>query len=309
MYYGNAPTDYQTDVVADRAVLAIHQRAQEGRPFFLWVAPLAPHGELGESGWRPPRPADRHVTRFLDAPLPRLPSFNELDVSDKPLAISVLPALTDENIAQITYRYRAELASLLAADDLVARVVGQLSADGILDNTVIIYTSDNGVFHGEHRLPSGKTLLYEEAVRQPLIIRGREFGRGVRVTFPAANIDLAATIIDLAGAEAMRSLDGRSLRSLLRNPDAQKRRALLLENFDERGRRSTDAIRTRQYFYAEWKHPDSGTEYELYDLVADPYQLQNRHCDPELASVEVRLRAKLRRLRNCRGMIQCNVTD
>ena len=85
------------------------------------------------------------------------PNFNEADVSDKPAAISNLPLLSDAQIADIQRKYRCQLESLLAVDDGVRKVVEALEAKGELDNTLIIYTSDNGYFNGEHRIPSARS--------------------------------------------------------------------------------------------------------------------------------------------------------
>ena len=207
--YGEAEEDYQTDVLADRAEATIDEGALN-QPFFLSIAPLAPHGE----GRRPsgPRAAPRHVGAFSREPLPQPPSFNESDVSDKPAAIRNLSLLTASDVARIPQRYRDRLASLLAVDDLVERVVNRLEGTGILGDTVLIFTSDNGFFHGEHRIPAYKRRVYEEAVRVPLLIRGSGFPPGKTANQYAANIDLAPTIVDLAGASAGRVMDGRSLR-------------------------------------------------------------------------------------------------
>src|SRR5581483_4561738 len=101
---------------------------------------------------------------FADEPLPASPAFDEADVADKPPYVRRLPRITPAVRARIEQIYRAELASLLAVDDLVGRIVGALADTGELDRTVIVFTSDNGFFHGEHRLREGKFLPYEESV-------------------------------------------------------------------------------------------------------------------------------------------------
>jgi N-acetylglucosamine-6-sulfatase len=153
--YGNTPADYHTDVLADRAVDTITEAAPS-QPFFLSIAPIPPHNELFSTGFSHPRPAPPHVNVFSQQPLPRSPSFNEANVSDKLGFIRNLPLLTASDVRQITTRYRARLASLLAVDDLVERVVNALAVSGVL-GIVVIFTSDHGFFFGEHRIPTEKT--------------------------------------------------------------------------------------------------------------------------------------------------------
>ena len=137
---------------------------------------------------------------FATEPLPKPPSYNEADVSDKPAIIREMPRLNASDEATIAARYRARLESLLAVDDLVERVVNAVETIGALDHTVFIFTSDNGFFHGEHRIKREKVAVYEEASRVPLIIRGGGFPSGAAATQLTVNVDLAPTIVALAGA-------------------------------------------------------------------------------------------------------------
>ena len=143
--------------------------------------------------------------------LPHPPSFDEADVSDKPTAIRRFPRLTVEAEASIVDEYRRQAEALLAVDDLVARVVDAVDASGEMGNTVIVFTSDNGYFHGEHRIPFGKGRAYESSIRVPLLARGPGFAAGRHVSEFVLNTDLPATIVPLAHATATRVLDGRSL--------------------------------------------------------------------------------------------------
>jgi hypothetical protein len=155
----------------------------------------------------------------------------------------------------------------------------------------VIFTADNGFFHGEHRIPDGKVLVYEPSVRVPLIVRGPGLPRGVQRPNLAANVDLAATILDAAGARADRRLDGRSLLPFARDPLFRSGRDVLLET------PTYSAIRTPLHVFV---HHSSG-EQELYDLVADPHQLQSLHADPRFAALKNDLGARLARLRTCAG--------
>ncbi|MDQ4146843.1 MAG: sulfatase [Pseudomonadota bacterium] len=308
--YGDAPTDYQTDVLASRAVETIDEAVLQ-QPFFLSIAPVPPHQELVSTGQAlaPPQPAPRYQGAFAQAPLPQPPSFNESDVSDKPVSVRELPLLDASDIQELMSRHRARLAALLAVDDLVARVVNELAATGVLNNTVIIFTTDNGFFNGEHRLKKGKRLAYEEDVHMPLLIRGAGFPQGTTANQFVSNTDLAPTIVDLANASPGRIMDGRSLLPLVQNPSLATAHNLLIA---ARGRRNAisgtyQALRNQSFLYVE--HMTG--ERELYDMRPgtanyDPYQLQSRHADPAYAGVMAQLAAKLNQLRTCSG-IGCEV--
>src|SRR6185436_8531402 len=220
--YGESEADYQTDVLARKAEAIlrafVHDKAR--RPFFLSVAPLAPHTERSDEAGKgtPPRPALRHLGRFAVEPMPDKASFDEADVGDKPPNIRALPRLTPAKRTAVLRSYRARLESLLAVDDLVERLVGVLAETGQLDRTVIIFTSDNGFLLGEHRIPDGKLLPYEESIRVPLIVRGGGFPADSTALQPVANIALAPTIVALTGARARRQMDGRPLLPLALDP-------------------------------------------------------------------------------------------
>src|SRR5712691_10452291 len=191
------PSCYQTDVYREKADEIIRRRAPEGQPFFLWVAFLANHaGSPREpddpQGLGTPVPAPRYRNRFANEPLPMPPSFNEADVSDKPQVIRRRPLLTQSDIAAIRENWQQRRETLLAVDDAVASIVDTLRSTGQLDDTLILFTSDNGFFHGEHRVDNGKVLLYEPSIRVPLLMRwDGHIPRGVKRTQLTANIDYA----------------------------------------------------------------------------------------------------------------------
>jgi arylsulfatase A-like enzyme len=281
--YGSAPEDYQADVYTRKAVDAIRRRAPHG-PFLLSVAYLAPHSgqprEPGDPvGMPTPVPAPRHQHAFDSEPLPAPPSLNELDVSDKPASIRNKPLLAPAELAAIQENYRQRLESLLAIDEGVAAIVGALRASGELSNTVVIFTADNGFFHGEHRIPTGKVLLYEPSIRVPLLVRGPGVPRGRVFPQLVGNIDVAPTIVDVAHAKAGRRFDGRSLYDLFEKPSTGWRDAIVVENQRSRG------LRTARYLYAE----HSTGERELYDLASDPHELTNLASNPAYSSVQADL--------------------
>jgi N-acetylglucosamine-6-sulfatase len=293
--YGETDADYQTDVLANRAVETIDEAVLQ-QPFFLSIAPVPPHREAFDFGFSDPRAAARHQNAFSQEPLPRPPSFNESDVSHKPAFIRKLPLFSASDIQQITSRYRAVLASLLAVDDLVARVVNELAATGVLDSTVIIVTSDNGFFNGEHRLKTGKLWPYEEDVHLPLLIRGPGFPQAVTRSQFVSNIDLAPTIVDLANASPGRVMDGRSLVPLAQNSNLATSRDLLIETL------KYEAVRDKSFLYVEHRNG----EQELYDMRPgttnyDPYQLQSQHANSAYSQIESQLAATLSKLSTCSG--------
>ncbi len=297
--YGNDPGSYQTDVYSAKAVDFIRRRAPLG-PFFLSVAFLAPHSggprEAGDpANLGTPVPAPRHVNRFAGEPLPKPPNFSEADVSDKPAAIRNRRPMTPQQVANVTENYQQRLESLLSVDDAVGALVGALREAGELDNTLIVFTSDNGFFHGEHRVRSGKVLVYEESVKVPLILRGPGVPRGVRIGNLAGNVDTAPTILDAADALANRPTDGRSLFPLLRDPGLEWGRDILFETTGVGRASSYTAIRTRRYVWVE----QATGERELYDLARDPHELNNLQGDPRYATVRGLLARRLADLRSC----------
>jgi N-acetylglucosamine-6-sulfatase len=298
VHYGTDPSDFKQDVLTSRAVDFVDQRAPTRKPFFLWLTYTAPHFAGPDPNPNPPndcadaaKPAPRDAQAFDSEPLPRPPNFNEGDVSDKPAEIRKLPLLSSTAIADIQRKYRCALESLLSVDDGVRQVVEALQTNGSLDNTLIIYTSDNGYFNGEHRIPKGKQHIYEESIRVPLEMRGPGIPQGQDVADLAINADLAPTIVDAANAKPGLVMDGRSLIPVAQSPGIEAGRELLVEqpNFS--------AIRTPRYMYAEY----TNGEKELYDLQRDPFELQSRHASAAYATVKATLANRLHRLETCSG--------
>jgi arylsulfatase A-like enzyme len=305
------PDEYQTDFYGRRAAEAIDAAAPSDQPFFLSLTFAAPHlGQPRDPDDPPllgtPSPAPRHRDAFAGTPLPRPPNFDEADVSGKPRFVSQRPRLSPQMVAAIQENYQQELESLLSVDDAVGAVVNALARNGELDDTLLIYTSDNGFFHGEHRLPSEKILPYEEAARIPLIVRGPGVPRGERIDSLVSNIDWAATIVDVAEARPGRLLDGRSLFERIEDPLREPGREIVLEN--GRGANGVPmfrALRNERYVWIEHRR---SREYELYDLVADPYQLRNLAELDAYAEIRAALAERLGRLQRCRGVRACGAS-
>ena len=296
--FDHAPTDYSTDVLKDRAVRFIKDQAGSAAPFFMLIATKAPHGQ-GEEGQKEPAIASpAYANAFADIKLPRTPAYDEEDVSDKPPLVARTPRLNDAAKAQIEVSYRAELQSLRSVDDLVGNVEVALNTAGKLDNTVIIYTSDNGYVYGDHRL-FGKNSVYEPSIRVPLVVKVPGIPGNETRDQLVNNLDVAATIQEVAGLKAGIAPDGRSLLPILHDAKAPWRSAILVEggNGVSKSDRRYAAVRTATRKYVRY---EDGFE-ELYDLVADPYELDNKLKDPGYAGDAAMLRDLHDRLKSCVG--------
>jgi N-acetylglucosamine-6-sulfatase len=296
------PSCYQTDVYRDKANEIIKRRTPEG-PFFMWVAFLADHsGGPREPGDPPnqatPDPPARYRDKLAGTPLPQPPNFNEADVSDKPLVIRRRPLINARQRAAIQENWQQRRETLMAVDEAVASIVDTLNQTGELDNTLLIFTSDNGFFHGEHRIRSGKVQHYEESTHLPLLMRwtgNRTLPRGVHRKQLVMNIDDAPTIVAAAGATAGRVIDGTSLLPLWRDGGKELGRDLLIDNMP--GVTHFDAIRTRQYKYVEHQNGDR----ELYDFARDPHELASQHANPAYDPIKASLATRLHALVACAG--------
>jgi arylsulfatase A-like enzyme len=271
----------------------------------MYTAPHAagpnPNPQPPDNCANAPKPAPRHATAFDSEPLPQPPNFNEADVSDKPPTIQEMAPIDEAGFNNIQRRYRCMLESLLSVDEGVGRMLDALDAAGELDDTLFAFTSDNGFFAGEHRLQRGKNRVYEEAVRVPLVLRGPGIPAGVEVDDLAINADLAATVVDAAGATAGRALDGRSLLPFAERPERLRGRELLIEQGDQSDPADEvqgiaySAILTSRYKYVD----NRSGELELYDLELDPYELQNEAANPAYDEVEAALAQRLENLKAC----------
>jgi arylsulfatase A-like enzyme len=312
--YGSEPEDFFTDILSGQATDFVRRAAPEDQPFFAYVAPTAPHG--------PATPAERHKGAFAEEEVPRPPSYDEEDVSDKPSPVSDAERISEEETSNVDDHHRQRLESMLAVDEMVASLVDELEAAGELENTYIFFTSDNGWFQGEHRIRSGKNRAYEESARVPLFVRGPGIPAGTKTEKLALNTDFAPTFADLAGASF--AADGRSLTPLLRGEvSASWRSSVLLEKLpledtseEEKGKGkgkakgktgadgvpkagaggqlAFEAVRTSTHKYVEYENG----EIELYDLQADPYELESIHESADPALLED-LKAKLEALKSC----------
>lgn len=281
--YQSDEHDYSTDVFRDLAVSFVEEHAD---PFFLWLSIYAPHA--------PSTVAVRHTGQCDDVPIERPASHNETDVSDKPAWIQALPLAGPTRLAQMDVEDRRRICALKAADEAVGAVLDALGDR--LDDTVVVFTSDNGLSWGDHRI-RGKNCVYEGCIRTPLVVRAPSLGAtpGSRAQF-ALNIDLAPTIAEAAGVTPPTPVDGVSLLPVLRDPAAPLRTEFLVEYSVELADPAAGlvtAIRDERWKYAE--HPSGETE--LYDLAADPDELANIAGDPANVATIAELAPRLAALR------------
>jgi arylsulfatase A-like enzyme len=320
-HYGDAPSDYQTDVVSGQAQAFLN--SADPRPFLLYVAPTAPHYEGSNSdddsgtGVRPP-PRYASVTPLLTIPAQSLASFNEADMSDKPQFMRNLPLIDP---AQQVSGFSSKIQALRAVDDMVGAIFQVLAARQLLGNTVVVFTSDNGFQYGTHRRTQ-KTDLYEESVRVPMVIRGAGQTQPSTVDDWVMNNDWAPTIADLAGVAPAPPLvmDGRSLVPTFGGGSWTPRRTFMVEHPSDGVRtighppffmvRSKDPAITDDplgqvtLVYAEtYDNKGHLLDKEFYDLSVDPLQLASlqNSGDRERQSQMSRLAARLSQLRTCAG--------
>lgn len=303
--FSNRDSDHLTRVIQLRSVRMIDRYLPQREPLYLQIDHLAPHSSPDPRlpCRRAAKPLPRDLGRFDDRDIAgRVPSFNHHD-PNKHRAVREEPPWDEDKIARANRKWRCGLASLLGVDRGIERIVERVHEHGELRKTVFIFTSDNGYFLGEHRL-GRKGRPYEEAVRVPLMVRVPPSLRdgapaGMEIDLPVANIDLPATILELAGARPClpgrcRTLDGRSLLPLLRGEFDQwpEDRAILIEmQMHAPGQQvggsaqlcAFRGLRTPERAYYEFAGPGedalcpdplfSDPEPEYYDLGSDPYQL------------------------------------
>ncbi|KAJ5584753.1 Alkaline phosphatase-like alpha/beta/alpha [Penicillium hispanicum] len=334
------PVSYEghhtTDVITKKALGFLDDALEGERPFFVTIAPVAPHSNVDPSSLRDghifmsaPIPLQRHQHLFEDVKVPRKENFNP----DKPSGVSWVRDLPQQNQTVVDYNdyfYRSRLRALQGVDELVDSLVTRLEETDKLDNTYIIYTSDNGFHIGQHRLPPGKTCGFEEDIRVPLFVRGPGVPEGYVQDSVTTHIDLAPTIFNLAGIPARADFDGTAIPV---TPDfAGPRHEHVTVEYWGRGVAEGDfsgigpggdtMIPNNTYksvrllgqgynlYYSVW----CNNEHELYDLSVDPYQLHNlyptsaRADDDEprilgrsLSQAITRLDALLLVLKSCQG--------
>ncbi len=312
---------YVTDLITDDCIDWLDGRDPE-RPFALLCHHKAPH-----RSWEPSR---RHFSLYDDVDIPEPHTFSD-DLAGRAAVIQAvkmrmmdldpivdLKATVPEGLSldeEIAWRYQRYIKDYLrvvaAIDEGVGRLLDHLDAEGLADDTIVVYTSDQGFFLGDHGW-FDKRLMYEESLRMPLLIR---YPRAVAAEGVCeeivTNVDFAATFLDLADATIPAELQGRSFAPLLRGerPDDWPQSMYYRYWMHRDGAHLCPAhygVRTRTHklicYYNDpldepgANGPADPIEWELFDLVADPYELENVIDDPAYAEVRAELRAELARL-------------
>jgi arylsulfatase A-like enzyme len=262
--FGSDPSDYSTDVLSSYATDFI-RNVPASQPLFLYFAPRAPHG--------PATPPDRYADTFQNLQPFRPPAYNEDDVTDKPAYVQAIAPWSDTKQANEDAFVRKQYQSLLAVDDAVANIIQALRDTGRLQDTLILFTSDNGLELGEHRWDA-KKVPYEESIRVPIIARYDALLGGTPSTDPrlALNLDLAPTFAAAGGASAP-GVEGANMMPLLNGSASSWRSDFLIEHMDPKTVQvpAYCAVRNADEIYVKYA---DGFE-ELYDLRTDPNELTN----------------------------------
>ncbi len=301
-------SDYFTDRINSLAVDFVNSAPE---PFFVHVAHRAPHEDAHDPVG--PEPAAKYRGTLKGIKVPKGPAFDEKNISDKPAYLRGAHRLIPAQRKKLGKRNERRLESLRSVDEGVKQIIDALQSSGRLDNTYVIFLSDNGFFRGEHRITKGKLLAYEPSSRVPLLIRGPGIPAGSRPKALVTNVDVAATILDAANAQATTPLDGESLLPFARNPKKRSKRALLIESYaltiDDSGKlagasfipkklQKYQAIRVGRWKYIRLLRTH---EQELYNIKADPAELHNLAHDKRYGAVLAFFRHRLKRLAKCEG--------
>lgn len=311
---------YSTAVYTKAAERFLRSTARQDQASFLWLTYNAPHtvpdGAPPCPGINAQPQTAADYRRFAHARLPRTPALHERDVSDKGRWIRRHGPASPRELTEVTDHWRCALSSLPAVDRGFRSIVNELRRLGELDRTIIVFTSDNGYFYGEHGVADDKLLAYDPALRVPLAISvppGLGGGQSPsRISALVSNVDLAPTILDYShvrpckNGDRCRTVDGRSLRPLLAGDRAPwtKNRAIPIELKDDF---TYKALRTPGLLYVKLVGDPLGRlrrpEIELYDLHNDPFQLHNLWAEDRAANRarQRRLATRLHALTQCSG--------
>jgi N-acetylglucosamine-6-sulfatase len=304
-HFGHRPQDYLTDVIARRGVRFINRSAAMGTPFFLELSTFAPHTPYV------PAPRDAHLFPGLMAPRP--PSFDVLP-ANPPSWLAGHPPLTPHQIYRIDRAFRRRVQAVQAVGDMISQVRSALRADGLANDTYIVFSSDNGLHTGEYRLTPGKLTAFDTDIHVPLVVTGPGVPVDTSTDAMTENTDLAETFAQM-GATKLDTGDGAGLLGLIHGEiPGDWRNVILVEHHgpkpdrddpDEQGRSSGnppsyEAMRTSHFLYVEYRDGQR----EFYDLRSDPYELDNLAGSLSPADLAA-LHADLTRLEACHGAAAC----
>ena len=277
------------DLVRDRALEFLRSTPKD-TPFFAWVGFSSPHTPYHYQG--------KYDNKFSGEGVPRTPAFNEADVSDKLSYVKNASPLSQGEIDKLDTNWRKALRALLTVDKFVGQALASLKDRGMLENTYVVFYTDNGTHWGEHRLRSHKSTPYETDISFDLIVRGPGVPQGATSSRLVGTHDFAPTVAGLAGATVPSYVDGRSIVSLEDQNAKWSRRWILSEHL-KGGKEGNEAaipewraVRGQDGKYVRYA---TGEE-EWYDLKKDPYELNN---DPSAAPQAYK--DALVRLESCSG--------
>ncbi|KUI64363.1 Arylsulfatase [Cytospora mali] len=295
---------HQTDITRIKALHRLDYVTNQSEPFFMAITPFTPHIAYQQN--KPshrPIPLKRHFDLFPNVKVPQPPNFNPADQYQEGKSgwVKWLAPMNESAIDFADFVYRSRLQALYGVDEIVNDVVAMLEEKGVADNTYIIYTSDNGYHLGQHRVPGGKSLFYNEDVNIPFIVRGPNVPQGVSSSIPGLHLDLAPTFLEIAGLPKSKwpgFFDGRSLLDQWHQPlnynvtapgQGNNKESINIEYWGLVGIEAPSAaslgapfynntyktIRTigdeQNWAYAVWCNGHT----ELYNVSADPYELTN----------------------------------
>lgn len=298
---------YTTEVITDLAINFVRQRPAD-RPFFLMYHHKAPH-----RNWQPDEKYRRQYENF-DPPVPE--TFDDdyrgksdasqaatmhidQDLNDNDLKMAPPAGLTGAALKRWKYRRYMQdyLACIQSVDDNVGRFLDFLDQQGLTENTIVIYTSDQGFFLGEHNFYD-KRFMYEESLRMPFLIRWPKRIRAGSVSREMIlNVDFAPTFLEAAGVPVPTDMQGRGFRSILEGKRPANWRQEMYYRYYHPGHHNVAAhygIRTTRYKLIYFHQLG---QWELYDLQRDPREKRNEYANPAYGATVRRLTARLQRLK------------
>jgi arylsulfatase A-like enzyme len=308
---------YITDLLNERAVAFVEARRQ--RPWSLFLAHKAVHPDAHQAAdgtldltrqERGYKPAPRHADLYRGCEFPRRPNMLAPDdvIKNKPAWAEAFRLRSSERAQAVLQaihagtqeEIRLRAAMMASVDEGVGMIFEALERTGQLDRTFILFLGDNGYFFGEHALGPERRFAYEEGIRSPFVLRYPPLARaGTTVGELVLALDIAPTLVELAGGKPGAPMQGRSLVALLAGRAQGWRHSFLIEYFTENAMpwlvgMTYKAVRTQRHKLIHWVNRD-GVD-ELYDLAVDPYELTNAIGDPRYGAIAQELRAELTRL-------------
>ncbi len=298
---------YTTDIITDLSIEFIRNRPRD-KPFFLMYHHKAPH-----RNWQPDAKHRKQFENF-DVPLPatfdddykdksdasrQATMHIDVDLNDNDLKMKPPSGLSGYELKKWKYqRYmRDYLACVAAVDENIGRFLDFLDQSGEAENTMVIYTSDQGFFLGEHNF-FDKRFMYEESLRMPFLVRWPgQIKPGAVVKSMILNVDFAPTMLDAAGVKVPADMQGRSFLSILRGRTPKNWRSSMYYRYYHPGHHNVAAhygIRTYRYKLIYFNKLD---QWELYDLEKDPREMHNLYRDPASAGIVKQLKRRMSRLK------------